>query len=220
MIDTSKIAVLFDFDGVVMDTESQYSVFWHKMGVDYLGIFDLEDRVKGQTLKYIYDMFFAGMTSQQDEITKALNRFEQEMDYEYVPGVEAFIADLRRHGVKMAVVTSSNDQKMAAVYRKHPEVKSMFDRILTADMFAHSKPAPDCFLLGMEVFGTTPATTYVFEDSFNGLKAGMASGATVIGLATTNTREEIAGLCHYVIDDFSGMTYEKLVENYTFVPRN
>lgn len=220
MIDTSKIAVLFDFDGVVMDTESQYSVFWHKMGVDYLGISDLEDRVKGQTLKYIYDMFFAGMTSQQDEITKALNRFEQEMDYEYVPGVEAFIADLRRNGVKMAVVTSSNDQKMAAVYRKHPEVKSMFDRILTADMFAHSKPAPDCFLLGMEVFGTTPATTYVFEDSFNGLKAGMASGATVIGLATTNTREEIAGLCHYVIDDFSGMTYEKLVENYTFVPRN
>lgn len=220
MIDTSKIAVLFDFDGVVMDTESQYSVFWHKMGVDYLGISDLENRVKGQTLKYIYDMFFAGMTSQQDEITKALNRFEQEMDYEYVPGVEAFIADLRRNGVKIAVVTSSNDQKMAAVYRKHPEVKSMFDRILTADMFAHSKPAPDCFLLGMEVFGTTPATTYVFEDSFNGLKAGMASGATVIGLATTNTREEIAGLCHYVIDDFSGMTYEKLVENYTFVPRN
>lgn len=220
MIDTSKIAVLFDFDGVVMDTESQYSVFWHKMGVDYLGISDLEDRVKGQTLKYIYDMFFAGMTSQQDEITKALNRFEQEMDYEYVPGVEAFIADLRRNGVKMAVVTSSNDQKMAAVYRKHPEVKSMFDRILTADMFAHSKPAPDCFLLGMEVFGTTPATTYVFEDSFNGLKAGMASGATVIGLATTNTREEIAGLCHYVIDNFSGMTYEKLVENYTFVPHN
>ncbi len=220
MIDTSKIAVLFDFDGVVMDTESQYSVFWHKMGVDYLGISDLENRVKGQTLKYIYDMFFAGKTGQQDEITKALNRFEQEMDYEYVPGVEAFITDLRRHGVKMAVVTSSNDQKMAAVYRKHPEVKSMFDRILTADMFAHSKPAPDCFLLGMEVFGTTPATTYVFEDSFNGLKAGMASGATVIGLATTNTREEIAGLCHYVIDDFSGMTYEKLVENYTFVPRN
>ena len=42
----------------------------------------------------------------------------------------------------------------------------------------------------MEVFGTTPDTTYVFEDSFNGLKAGMASGATVIGVATTNSREE------------------------------
>lgn len=37
----------------------------------------------------------------------------------------------------------------------------MFDRILTAEMFTASKPAPDCFLLGMKVFGTTPETTYV-----------------------------------------------------------
>lgn len=53
----------------------------------------------------------------------------------------------------------------------------------------------------MEVFDTTPDTTYVFEDSFNGLKAGMASEATVIGLATTNSREAVAPLCHCVLDD-------------------
>lgn len=212
-MDTTKtIAVLFDFDGVIMDTETQYSIFWHKVGVDYLGMEDLESRVKGQTLVYIYDNFFAGKTAEQDEITAALNRFEQEMSYDYISGVLDFIADLRSHDVKMAVVTSSNDQKMSAVYRAHPEVKTMFDRILTAEMFAHSKPAPDCFLLGMEIFGTTPETTYVFEDSFNGLKAGMASEATVVGLATTNSREDIAPLCHYVLDDFEGFTYDKLTQ--------
>ena len=110
------------------------------------------------------------------------------------------------------MVTSSNDKKMEAVYRAKPEIKTMFDRILTAEMFTASKPAPDCFLLGMKVFGTTPETTYVFEDSFNGLKAGMASGATVIGLATTNSREEIVPLCHYALDDFQGFTYDKLTE--------
>ena len=134
---------------------------------------------------YIYDTFFPGMTKEREEITVGLDRFEQDMSYDFVPGVEEFIADLHRNGVKMAVVTSSNDKKMEAVYRAKPEIKSMFDRILTAEMFTASKPAPDCFLLGMEVFGTTPETTYVFEDSFNGLKAGMASGATVIALATT-----------------------------------
>lgn len=212
-MDTTKtIAVLFDFDGVIMDTETQYSIFWHKVGVDYLGMEDLESRVKGQTLVYIYDNFFAGKTAEQEEITAALNRFEQEMSYDYIPGVLDFIADLRSHDVKMAVVTSSNDQKMSAVYRAHPEVKTMFDRILTAEMFAHSKPAPDCFLLGMEIFDTTPETTYVFEDSFNGLKAGMASEATVVGLATTNSREDIAPLCHYVLDDFEGFTYDKLTQ--------
>ena len=172
---------------------------------------DLESRVKGQTLAYIYDTFFTGKTEQQREITAALDRFEQDMDYEYIPGVLDFIADLRRNHVKMAVVTSSNDQKMAAVYRARPEVRTMFDRILTAEMFTRSKPAPDCFLLGMEVFGTTPATTYVFEDSFNGLKAGMASEAVVIGLATTNPREAIAPLCHCVLDDFTGFAYDKML---------
>ena len=212
MAETKNIAVLFDFDGVVVDTETQYSVFWHKMGVDYLGMEDLESRVKGQTLMYIYDTFFPGMTKEREEITVGLDRFEQDMSYDFVPGVEEFIADLHRNGVKMAVVTSSNDKKMEAVYRAKPEIKSMFDRILTAEMFTASKPAPDCFLLGMEVFDTTPETTYIFEDSFNGLKAGMASGATVIALATTNSREEITPLCHYVLDDFQGFTYDKLTE--------
>lgn len=212
MAETKSIAVLFDFDGVVVDTETQYSVFWHKVGVDYLGMEDLEHRVKGQTLMYIYDTFFPGMMKEREEITAGLDRFEQEMSYDFVPGVDEFIADLHRHGVKMAVVTSSNDKKMEAVYRAKPEIKNMFDRILTAEMFSASKPAPDCFLLGMEVFGTTPETTYVFEDSFNGLKAGMASGATVIGLATTNSREDITPLCHYILDDFLEFTYDKLTD--------
>lgn len=211
MAETKNIAVLFDFDGVVVDTETQYSIFWHKMGVDYLGMEDLENRIKGQTLVYIYNTFFPGMDKEQQEITIALDRFEQEMTFDFIPGVEAFVSDLRRNHVRVAVVTSSNDKKMEAVYRAKPEIKTMFDRILTAEMFPASKPAPDCFLLGMKVFGTTPETTYVFEDSFNGLKAGVASGATVVGLATTNPRTEIAPLCHHVLDDFEGFTYDKLV---------
>lgn len=211
MIEKRNIAALFDFDGVVVDTETQYSVFWHRVGADFLGMDDLEKRVKGQTLAYIYETFFPGMQAEQAEITAALDRFEQEMSFGFIPGVEEFIADLRRNGVKMAVVTSSNARKMEAVYRAVPGVKNLFDRILTAEMFTASKPAPDCFLLGMEVFGTVPETTYVFEDSFNGLRAGMASGATVIGLATTNPREEITPLCHYVLDDFRGFTYDNLI---------
>ena len=81
------------------------------MGVDYLGMEDLESRVKGQTLVYIYNTFFPGMIKEQEEITAGLDRFEQEMTFEFIPGVESFIADLRRNGVKMAVVTSSNDKK-------------------------------------------------------------------------------------------------------------
>lgn len=60
------------------------------MGVDYLGMEDLESRVKGQTLVYIYNTFFPGMIKEQEEITAGLDRFEQEMTFEFIPGVESF----------------------------------------------------------------------------------------------------------------------------------
>lgn len=201
---------LFDFDGVVMDTESQYTHFWHQMGVEQ-GIDQLDARVKGQTLRYIFDTFFQGQTEKQRHITEALDRFETEMEFLFVPGVVDFIEELHRKGVATAVVTSSNAKKMEAVYRKHPQVKGMFDRILTAEMFRASKPDPHCYLLGMELLGGTPDTTFVFEDSINGLKAGMASGAHVIGLTTTFGREQVAPLCHRVIDDFTAFTAEDML---------
>ena len=211
-MDTTKtIAALFDFDGVIMDTETQYTVFWNEQGLKYLNEEDFGRRIKGQTLAQIYEKYFSTLPEAQQEITAKLNVFEKQMSYEYIPGVEAFIADLRRHDVKIAIVTSSNEEKMQNVYNAHPEFKGMVDRILTGEMFARSKPAPDCFLLGMEIFESTPESTYVFEDSFHGLQAGMTSGATVIGLATTNSREAITGKAHYIMDDFIGMTYDKLL---------
>ena len=208
---TKTIAALFDFDGVIMDTETQYTVFWNEQGLKYLNEEDFGRRIKGQTLAQIYEKHFSTLPEAQQEITAKLNVFEKQMSYEYISGVEAFIADLRRHGVKIAVVTSSNEEKMQNVYNAHPEFKGMVDRILTGEMFARSKPAPDCFLLGMEIFGATPENTYVFEDSFHGLQAGMTSGATVIGLATTNSAEAIAGKAHYIMNDFTAITYDKLL---------
>lgn len=208
---TKTIAVLFDFDGVIMDTETQYTIFWDEQGRKYLGEEDFGRSIKGQTLTQIYDKYFSDKPEAQREITAGLNVYEKEMSYEYIPGVEDFITDLRKNGVKIAVVTSSNEEKMQNVYNAHPEFKGMVDRILTGEMFARSKPAPDCFLLGMEIFDVIPENTFVFEDSFHGLQAGMTSGATVIGLATTNTREAIIGKAHYIVDDFTTMTYDKLL---------
>lgn len=211
MVKHEKMAVLFDFDGVVIDTEGQYSQFWHEIGTEYVGMEDLEVRIKGQTLVHIYEAYFAGKPEVQAAVTERLIQFERNMRYDYLPGVVDFVNELRSRGVDTAVVTSSNQSKMEAVYAVHPEIKTLFSRILTSEMFAASKPDPDCFLLGMRVFGTQPEHTYVFEDSLNGLRAGMASGATVIGLATTHSRAEIAPLCHCILDDFNDFSYDKLV---------
>ena len=194
-----------------MDTESQYSIFWNGVGKKYHPEYEEFGKIiKGQTLRQIYDRYFAGMEKEQEEITEALNRFEAQMKYDYIPGVTDFMRELHAHGVKIAIVTSSNEQKMANVYAVHPELKDLVDRILTAEMFTRSKPAPDCFLLGAEVFDTVPENCVVFEDSFHGLEAGNAAGMTVIGLSTTNPAEAIQDKCRLVISDFTSFDYEKM----------
>ena len=211
MDNTKCIAALFDFDGVVMDTETQYSLFWNKIGKQYFPqIGEFGRIIKGQTLVNIYAKYFAGMEKEQQDITARLNQFEKDMAYEYIPGVVDFMKDLRAHGVKMAIVTSSNDLKMANVYKAHPELKELVDRILTAEMFTRSKPAPYCFLLGAEVFGTVPQNCVVFEDSFHGLEAGNAAGMAVVGLCTTNPKEAIADKCKLVMPDFTAFSFEKM----------
>lgn len=209
---TKCVAALFDFDGVVMDTEAQYSIFWNEVGKKYYPEQEAFARmVKGQTLTQIYGKYFRGMEEDQQQITAALNRFENEMNYEYVPGVVSFMKELRANGVKVAIVTSSNEKKMANVYAVHPELKTLVDRILTAEMFTRSKPAPDCFLLGAEVFATVPQNCVVFEDSFHGLEAGNAAGMTVVGLSTTNPEEAIRDKCSRAIPDFQKFAYADMM---------
>ncbi len=214
MTDTTKtIAALFDFDGVIVDTEPQYSIFWGEQGRKYHPeVEDFSVRVKGTTLTQIFDNYFVGKEDIQQQIRRELTDFESEMNYEYVPGVVDFLEDLRDNHIRTAVVTSSDRIKMESVFRSRPEMKDLFDRILMAEDFTRSKPFPDCYLLGAKVFGTVPGRCVVFEDSFNGLKSGNAAGMTVVGLATTNPKEAILDLCSLVIDDFRHFTCGNMLE--------
>lgn len=212
MNSTKCIAALFDFDGVVVDTEPQYSVFWNAQGRKYHPeIPEFGRMIKGQTLTQIYDKYFAGMEEIQDEITSELNNFEQNMLFNYIPGVCAFIKELRAHGVRTAIVTSSNEEKMDKAYKAHPELRKSVDCILTADMFVNSKPDPECFLLAAEIFDTPSENCVVFEDSFHGLEAGKRAGMHVVGLATTNPAEQIRDKAEAVIQDFNEFSYEKMM---------
>lgn len=208
-----QAAALFDLDGVVFDTEPQYTVFWGEMGRKYHPeVEHFEQRIKGQTLVQIFDKWFPGQEALQRDITAGLDAFERDMDYLYVPGVEAFLRELRDREIHTAVVTSSNMEKMRNVYRKHPEFEGYFDRILTSEDFARSKPEPDCYLLGAEVFGLPVSRCVVFEDSFNGLKAGRAAGMKVVGLSTTNEPGQIRELCDSVLPDFCRFGVEKMLD--------
>ena len=197
-------AALFDLDGVVFDTEPQYTVFWGSMcrlyHPEHPG---LEHEIKGSTLDQIFTRWWSGpLEAEREAVTRRLNDFEDRMSYDYIEGLPAFLASLRRQGIRTAIVTSSNQAKMRSVYRNRPELRQMFDEILTSEDFTESKPSPQCYLRAASRLGAEPRDCVVFEDSFNGLRSGRAAGMTVVGLATTNSREAIAPLSDIQIENY------------------
>lgn len=198
-------AALFDLDGVIFDTEPQYTVFWGSQCRQYHPEHPgLEHEIKGSTLDQIFDRWWAGpLESERAAVTRRLDEFEAQMSYDYIDGLQDFLADLRRHNIKTAIVTSSNRQKMDSVYRSRPELPLIFDAILTSEDFTESKPSPQCYLRAANRLGVELGECVVFEDSFNGLRSGRSAGMYVVGLATTNSREAIAPLSDIQIDNYN-----------------
>ena len=193
---------LFDLDGVILDTEGSYTAFWDDYGSRNFSEKDFGLKIKGQTLVKILDDYFPE-ENERKSITDAINDFERNMSYPFVPGVENYIKSLKSNGIRTAVVTSSNLLKMDNVYRCHPGFREMFDMILTSEDFSESKPSPYCYLKAMRLFGAGPEDCVVFEDSLAGLQAARASGAFVTALTTTNPEEVVRNYADLVIRDFN-----------------
>lgn len=204
-------AVLFDLDGVIVDTEGQYTQFWTEIGSrDFPHIPDLAMRIKGNTLSLIFQQYYPGDTEAQQRVARELDEFEGQMDYPFVEGAMAFVDELRRAGVKTAVVTSSNRRKMENLCARHPQFKDLFTEIFTAENATRSKPAPDCYVNAARTLGVDCGQCYVFEDSLSGLRAGLDSGATVIALTTTNSAEAVAPLSRLTIRDFTEISLAQM----------
>ena len=125
-----------------------------------------------------------------------------------------FLGELKDAGIPAAIVTSSDNVKMDFLFKRHPEFKDYFAAIITGSMVEHSKPDPEGYLLGASKIGVAPEDCFVFEDSLQGVEAGARSGAAVIAVATTNSREKLAdrlkGKAHKIIDNFAGFNLSQL----------
>ncbi|GHT40522.1 phosphatase [Bacteroidia bacterium] len=196
-------AFLFDLDGVILDTESQYDVFWKKTAEKYhLGIENFENLIKGTTLPNIIAKYFSHLPEEQrKEVEKTNRAFDVQLKMYTIPGALDFLAKLKRTGAKMGLVTSSSDEKLEHVFHELP-IKQYFDTVVSADRITRGKPDPMCYLLAAKDLDVLPENCYVFEDSFNGIQSGKAAGMKVIGLATTNPVESIQADCVQVIPDF------------------
>ena len=189
-----KRAALFDLDGVIVDSEGLYTIFWNSIEQIYpTGIPDFAHAIKGTTIGKILSNYPSDQI--RDDILDRLHRYErEEMAYTVYPGVLDFVRGLRDCGISTAIVTSSDDVKMGYLFKQLPQLRYMFDIVITGTMVSRSKPDPEGYLLAASRLGCDPADCWVFEDSLQGLEAGRRAGARVVALATTNPHSRIAPL--------------------------
>lgn len=198
-------AFLFDLDGVLLDSEGGYQLFWEKIAVEYgLDPKTFPFEIKGQNIYDTAEIYFP--QSDKELVVKRFMDYQLNMTYKAYEGMWEVLEAVKAQGIKTAIVTSSNKVKMDVVYAQHPSFEHLIDELITAEDTVAKKPAPDCWLKAAEVLGVEIKKCVVFEDSVLGLKSGMASGAYVVGLTTTHKPEEVKPLCHYMITNLSYLT--------------
>ena len=207
----NDIACLFDLDGVLVDSERIYTKIWEAIEKQWpTGIEDFAYKIKGTTLEDILERHFP--EDAREDITKELLRLEGMMIYGPMPGAIEFIDALKAKGIPVALVTSSNGLKMDHLWHDMPGFKEKFDVIITGDEVSNSKPDPEGYLAAAKALGVDPKRCAVFEDSLQGVKAGNAVGAFVIGVAGTLKASDIQPFSDIVVNAVADIYPDRLEE--------
>ena len=198
--------VIFDMDGVLLDSEVLDHKCWYEIA-DENGLKEIDDvffKTIGRTedacirlLKDKYGEDFDGAWFR----AATLARFDEKAERDGMP-VKPYAADclkgLKDAGYGLALASSTNIDR---VKRQLTETGLIgyFDEVIGGGMFKNSKPDPEVFLLACEKLGAVPAETYVIEDSFNGVRAAHAGGMLPIMVPDlVQPDEEILEICHRV----------------------
>ncbi|MDH6534469.1 HAD family phosphatase [Parabacteroides sp. 52] len=210
---SERKTALFDFDGVLVDTEPIYDIFWNDAAERYgLGIPHFAEVIKGQTMSHIMKTYFSSYSEAfQQKVRDESSAYESHMPLPLFPGSLEFLQLLKKEGVSIGLVTSSDQCKINRAFQLY-DLQGMFDTVVTADRISEGKPNPMCYLLAASDLGVAAENCLVFEDSFAGIQAGNAAGMRVIGLSTTNSAESLQDKVYEVIPDFRQVSFEKYLQ--------
>lgn len=187
-------AVLFDMDGVLLDTEPLYTVAYdrllnpHGAALDPTTKLEIMGRPAIKSAAHVIQKFSLPMSP--EEFIERRKPILEELfaDAPAVPGAEQFVRSLAEKKIPIAVATSTGRKLFERKTKKHSWF-SLFDAIVCGDdeVVKQPKPAPDIFLAAAEKLGVPATSCAVFEDSPSGVEAGSASGARTFALVREPT---------------------------------
>ena len=201
MGDNRKLkAFIFDFDGVVVDTEKYHYLSWcqsaahvgYELGwEEYLplkstGNTEITQYLCDHSGKEVSEELFQIMRQTKltsfDELVKDLS------EKDVLPGIRDFLSWLNEQGVKTAVASSSNTSSGLA---NRFGLTKHFGVVIDGNMKLPRKPAPDTFLLAAKMLGAEPKDCIVFEDSLAGIEAAVNAGMPVVAVGGIRSEKAV-----------------------------
>ena len=180
---TTVKGVLFDMDGVILDTEKLYTRFWceaaqalgypmtHEMA---LGMRSLSREVGERQLKaYLGES--VDYQQVRNKRIEMMSAFIEENGVELKPGIHELLDFLKERGIKTSIATSSPLDRTKE-YLSQVGLVDAFDELVSGHMVEHGKPAPDIYIYAAKKLGLNPEECLVLEDSPTGLLAAYRAG--------------------------------------------
>ena len=218
-----ELAVLFDMDGVICDTNPYHLKAWEKFAEKHqlnLEGKDLGYYIYGRTNRdalqlFMQDNAFAnGNNFTQDQLTdlseekEALFRDIYRDHVELTGGLHKFLQELKEAGIPLALASNAPISNIDFILDA-TNTRSYFDAIVDATQVTKGKPDPQIYLRSAELLNVEPGNCIVMEDSTVGVEAGQKAGMKVVSITTTHTAEELSHT-DLVISSFSELSINEL----------
>lgn len=211
-------ALIFDFDGLILDTEESEFQSWQEVFASYNTHLPLDKWAvcigSGAESFDVYGYLEEqiGQTVQREEIAKSRRMRHNELLAlkTVLPGVEAYILDAKRLGLKLGVASSSS-RAWVTGHLSRLGLLQYFDYLRCGDEVRHKKPDPELYLDVLKHFGISGQEAIVLEDSPNGIRAGQAAGifsVAIPNIVTGQLRLEHADLR---LASMADMSLKKLI---------
>ncbi|MEZ4803510.1 MAG: HAD-IA family hydrolase [Gelidibacter sp.] len=213
-------SVLFDMDGVIVDTEPLHYKAYYRMFDDVnIQVSDkLYASFTGQTtLSICKQLCQRFKLSVGPETLVDIKRdhfkhlFDTDTSLGLMDGVLELIQDYHQHGLRLVLASSASLQNINAIFERF-DLNHYFVAKLSGAELKASKPNPEIFELAAHAAHCKPEECMVIEDSTNGIKAAKAAGIFCVGFDSLHSHDQDYSLADVVVNDFKDIAFEKIKE--------
>jgi HAD superfamily hydrolase (TIGR01509 family) len=213
--------VIFDMDGVIVDTEPvhSYAYFQHfaELNIDvskdmFTSFMGNSTRNTFQKLKELFPIEGEVEELIQRKRTLFNDAFDNKEDLYLIEGVEKLIQDLHQNGMQLILASSAAKVTIDRVFKRF-NLHQYFTHIVSGEDFPNSKPHPAIFEHAASLSIAPKENCIVIEDSTNGIRAAKAAGIFCVGYNSENSKLQDLSLADVVVEHLDELSFE-IISNY------